>query len=142
MPTVNLTTVATAAIQHLGSLDSGETLSAPQLTDARNAANNLLESWYQEQVLTIQTLVVAYTLAAGTYTPAAQPSFPDNTTTITLPLGMIRALELNLAVELSGQYVVPVMPGVLKQASEARFSATPVMIRIMQPEKNDQRGEP
>ena len=142
MASVSLTAVATAAVQHLGGLDSGEILSTQQLNDAFAAANLLLESWYQEQVLTIQSLVVLYTLAAGTYTPAAVPVFANNSTPISLPLGVARALEFNLAVELAGQYALPVPPNVSKQASESRFTATPVMINPPRPEKNDEPGEP
>ena len=137
---VTLTQVTTAAIQELGGLDSGEALSTQQLTDATQAANFLLESWYQEQVLTIQTLVLNYTLASGTYTPASLPAFANPTTPISLPLGVTRSLIFNLALELAGQYSLPIPEGVQKQAYESRFSATPVRIGIPQPQKNDEPG--
>lgn len=157
MSTVTLTQAATAAAQFLGVLDPGEGLSAQQLTDALNVANNLLESLWQEQTLALQVIVTeqakavtifldslskqaaplvqAYTLAAGaytaalgtppSYTPGTMPQFADNTTPITLPLGYIRILKLELAVELAAQYDMTPSPAVVAQLAEARAAANP-----------------
>jgi len=138
MPSITLTTAATVAVQMLGSLDSGELLSAQQLTDAQAVANNLLESWYQEQTLSLQTFLALYTLAGGTYTPATQPSFANPTTPITLPLAYIRALELNLAIELSPEYGVQPTQALVKQAAEARKAATPIMLQFAFPQRGDE----
>lgn len=96
---ISLTTAANSAAQFLGILDSGESLSSQQLTDAFGVANRLLQSWFQEQSLAMQVMVnahqvrltqfidtlflegeplaVAYTLANGSYTKATSsgPSF-------------------------------------------------------------------
>lgn len=100
---LSLTTAATAAAQFLGVLDSGESLSSQQLTDALTAANNLLASLYEEQYLAFQELVteqyreglilvqqqarvgaplaLAYSLLGGTYTAPTynQPSISPGT---------------------------------------------------------------
>lgn len=139
---VNLTTVASHALQFIAALDSGETPSPQQLTDALSAANNLLFSWFQEQNLTMQELIleqgrlglawaVAYSLAAGTYippswAPSSAPQFPDTVTPITLPAGYQRALETSLGIELAPQYDVPVMPALAGIAREARAAVNPV----------------
>jgi hypothetical protein len=130
--------VATAAVQYLQGLDSGETLSTQQLSDARAAANLLIESWYQEQVLSIQLFLSLYTLAGGTYTPGTQPSFPDNTTVQTFPLAYIRSLELNLAIELGPQYAIQPTGSLIKQAAEARKAATPVVMQFAVPQRTDE----
>src|SRR6202030_4031961 len=71
---INLTSVATAAAQFLGVLDSGESLSAQQLTDALAATNALLDNWSTEQTMipsllrSVQNLTTAvqlYTIGAG-----------------------------------------------------------------------------
>lgn len=67
MPSVNLTTVATAAARWLGILDSGEGLSNQQLLDAEAAANNMFDNWSSEGVFIYQdTLTAAIPLVTGT----------------------------------------------------------------------------
>lgn len=61
---ITLTAAATAAVQFLAVLDSGETLSAQQLTDALNAANNILSNWTNEQVEAL-TLLIQEQIRAG-----------------------------------------------------------------------------
>jgi hypothetical protein len=91
---VSFQTLATQAAQLLGVLDSGESLSAQQLTDTLGFANNILDSWTNEEALALKQLlsdqnaalqifidqqarrfnpvVAGYTLSAGTY---AAPTF-------------------------------------------------------------------
>lgn len=57
----SLTTIATAAAQFLGILDSGEALSTQQLTDALAAANNLLDNFSSEQVMLLQATRLTFT---------------------------------------------------------------------------------
>lgn len=88
---ISLMAAANSAAQFLGVLDSGESLSAQQLTDALGVANRLLTTYYWEQNLSMQQLVqehrntlqsladqmaalgqslqVAYTVANGSYVP-------------------------------------------------------------------------
>ena len=67
MPSVNLTTVAQAAVQFLGVLDSGEGLSTQQKTDALAVANNLLDNWSSEGVfIPTDTIIKAIPVVAGT----------------------------------------------------------------------------
>lgn len=131
MALVNLTQVATGAAQFLGVLDSGESLSAQQLSDAQLWANALLDNWFIEQVRTINTIVQNFTLSAGTYTNGAAPNFPDATTLISLPAGYFRALTLAMAVELAGQYSQEPDPSVMKAYAEARAAACPLAVRLV-----------
>lgn len=127
---ITLTAAATAAAQFLEVLDSGEALSSQQLADALLVANNLLESWWEAQVLAINVQLAAFTLAAGTYTPATTPQFADTTTPITIPSGWVRALKLGLAIEISSQYAVAPSQALLQQFSEAINVVTPVPARV------------
>lgn len=79
---INLTSIATAAAQFLGVLDSGESLSSQQLTDALNATNDLLDNWSSEQTMipallrSVQTLTSAvqlYTIGTGQTWNMARP---------------------------------------------------------------------
>lgn len=130
MATMTLTAAATAAAQFLGVLDSGESLSAQQLTDALNAANNMLENWTNEQVRTIQAIVPIFSLAGGTYTPGTILAFPDTTTPLAIPLGYFRAIQLGLAIELAPQYDMQPSPALLKNFAEARSAANPLIAKI------------
>jgi hypothetical protein len=123
--TINLTTYANAAAQFLGILDSGEALSTQQIADALPAANQLLESWYTEQVLAINIQLASFTLSAGTYTPDTMPQFADTTTALTLPAAWDRALKLCLAVELAPQYDMQPSESLAAEAVRAYQSATP-----------------
>jgi hypothetical protein len=89
---VSFQTLATQAAQLLGVLDSGESLSSQQLTDTLGFANNILDSWTNEEALALkelladqnaalqvlidqqtrkfQPVVTGYTLSAGTYSAA------------------------------------------------------------------------
>lgn len=130
MPSLSLTVVANAAAQYLGVLDSGESLSSQQITDAFNAANNMLENWTNEQVKTLQAIIPIFSLAGGTYTPGATLAFPDNTTPLALPAGYARAIELGLAIELAPQYDMQPSPALLKNFAEARSAANPLIAKI------------
>lgn len=57
---VNLTTVANAAAQFLGVLDSGESLSAQQLTDALAAGNNMLDNWSSEGLFALSDTITSW----------------------------------------------------------------------------------
>ena len=89
---VSFQTLATQAAQLLGVLDSGESLSAQQLTDTLGFTNNILDSWTNEETLSLQMLAkeqaaalqilidqqtrmflpvsTGYALSGGTYTAA------------------------------------------------------------------------
>jgi hypothetical protein len=71
---VTLTVAAQAAVQFLGTLDSGEGLSTQQLADALLAANNILSNLTNEQTLAVQILIAeqAKILTALTYRQAAE----------------------------------------------------------------------
>jgi hypothetical protein len=130
MPNVTLTAVATAAAQFLHVLDSGESLSSQQLTDALAAVNNLLDNLTNEQVKLIQSIVPFFTLAAGSYSPASTIQFPDTTTPTTVPNGYVRVLELGAAIELAPQYDVTPLPSLVQRYEEARAAANPLTARI------------
>jgi hypothetical protein len=139
---VTLATAAQAAAQFLHVLDSGESLSTQQVADALAAANNLLDSWWQEQNLAMQEFIIgqakagaamaaAYSLAAGTYTAptwaaGSVPQFSNSTTPLTLPDAYPRALTLGLAIELAPQYDMIPSEALLKQYTEARAAANPM----------------
>ncbi len=124
---ISLTTVATAAAQFLGVLDSGEGLSAQQLIDARLAANGVLDNWTVEQVNIINALVANLPLAAGVYTPVAVLQFADATTPITLPAGYTLPLELELAIILAPQYDVAPSAALAQSAAAAKARMNPIM---------------
>lgn len=131
MPSFSLTQVATAAAQFLGILDSGEGLSAQQLTDALAAANNLLDNWTVEQVRALNSILQTFTLAGGIYTPGTILQFADVTIPLALPSGYGRALTLGLAIELAPQYSMEPSQALVKDLSEARAAASPLVVRIM-----------
>lgn len=129
MPTISLTTAANVAAQFLGVLDSGESLSSQQLNDAQGAANNMLENWTNEQTSFLRQALTAFTLAGGTYTAGTLLQFPDATTPLNIPAGYLRAIELNLALELAAQYDVDPSAALIRQAAEARAAACPFIAR-------------
>ncbi len=61
----SLTTLANSAAQMLGSLDSGESLSAQQLTDALAAANQLFDNWSSEGLFALVDLITTFSLTSG-----------------------------------------------------------------------------
>lgn len=74
MPSVNLTTVLTAAAQFLHVLDSGESLSSQQISDGLLYTNDLLDSWSSDPLMalsvyrSVQSLtqqVQVYTIGTG-----------------------------------------------------------------------------
>jgi len=125
MSSYNLTSIATNAANFLGVLDQGEGLSTAQLDQARTTANQLLESWYNDQVLALNIQLAAFTLAAGTYTPASMLQFADNTTPITLPAAWDRALTLGLAIEMAPQYDMTATAELAAAAGKAYANASP-----------------
>lgn len=129
MPSLSLTQAANAAMLFLGVLDSGESLSTQQYTDALNAANAMLASWTNEQTAFLQQALAAFTLAGGTYTPGTILQFADVTTALTVPNGYVRAIQLNLAIELASQYDVDPSATLMRQAAEARAAACPFIAR-------------
>lgn len=67
MLSVNLTTLATQAAQFMGGvIDSGESLSNPQLSDFLTTANNLLDGWSNDNLMIPQALVTSQTLSSAT----------------------------------------------------------------------------
>ena len=130
MPSLSLTQAANSACLSLGVLDSGESLSSQQYTDALGAANNMLESWTNEQVSFIKAAIAGFALAGGTYTPAPLLQFADMTTPLTVPSGYVRAIELGLAIELAPQYDTAPSQTLVHQANEARAAATPFVARL------------
>lgn len=117
---ITLTQAATAAAQFLGVLDSGETLSNQQLTDALNAANNILSSWTNEQTEALQVLVnqqnkdlqlfidklirdtapqvTSYTLSAAVYT------IPTFTNGVITPGALLQFPDLVTAINVPNGY--------------------------------------
>jgi hypothetical protein len=92
--TLSLTTVANAAAQFLGVLDSGESLSAQQLTDALAVANQLLDNWSSEGLFAVADLITSFTLTSGvqSYTIGA-----GQTINITRPVQIVAAAFKNAA---------------------------------------------
>src|SRR5258708_27479245 len=101
MASLSLTQVATAAAQFLMVLDSGEGLSSQQLADALAAVNSMVRNWTNEQVQALKLALQSYTLAGGTYTPAATIQFPDTVSSITIPDEYVRVFELGAAVQVA-----------------------------------------
>lgn len=66
MSSVNLTALANAAAQQLGVLDSGEGLSAQQLTDTLATANNIFDNWSAEGLFAVADLLTTFPTVAGT----------------------------------------------------------------------------
>jgi|SRR6266481_1329912 len=131
MASFSLTQIYQAAMQYLMVLDSGESGSAQQLSDALAAANDLLDNWTTEQNQTIKVLLQTFTLLnSPTFTPGAVLQFSDNTTPIALPAGYGRALKLALAVELAPQYDTTPSPALIKNLREARPAASIMAARI------------
>lgn len=102
----NLTTVATAAAQYLGVLDSGEGLSSQQLADALAAMNNILDNWSTDPSM-IPAVTRTVTSGSMALTWTALTQFPDATTPITIPPGYLLVYELTLAIVLAPQYDMP-----------------------------------
>lgn len=73
MATVTLTALATAAVEDLGVIDAGGTLSASQLAQALAAANTMLDNWSSQKLLVARSLLQsqAYTAATQSYTLTA-----------------------------------------------------------------------
>lgn len=130
MATMSLTTAANAAVLFLGDLDSGEGLSAQQLSDALGAANDLLENLTNEQVRLLQAIIPTFSLAGGTYTPGTIIQFPDTVTAITIPPGYLRVIQLGLAIELAPQYSTQPSAALLKNFTEARNAANPLLAKL------------
>src|SRR4051812_14000764 len=61
----SLTQIANAAASQLGVLDSGETLSSQQYTDALEMANALLDNWSQEDLLIMNSVTQQFSYVAG-----------------------------------------------------------------------------
>lgn len=62
---LSLTQAAYAAALLLGVVDSGETLSAQQLSDILFAANNMLDNWSSDGLFALSDLVTTWALASG-----------------------------------------------------------------------------
>jgi hypothetical protein len=62
---LTLTAAANSAAQFLGVLDSGESLSAQQLTDALTIANSMFDNWSSDGLFALADLVTPFALAAG-----------------------------------------------------------------------------
>lgn len=89
MASQSLTTVATAAAQYLGILDSGGALSTQQLNDALAAMNGVLENWSAEELMIPGLLLQVFSLTAGT------ASYTIGTG---LTFNVVRPLEIEAAV--------------------------------------------
>ena len=122
---ISLTAYANQAAQYLAVLDSGEALSSQQVADALVAGNQLLESWYTAQVLAANIQIAAFTLSAGSYTPATMPQFADATTPLALPAAWDRAFKLNLAIEIAPQYDTQPSATLVAEAGKALGDASP-----------------
>lgn len=100
MASVNLTTIATAAAQFLGELDSGESLSAQQLTDALQVANNLIDNFSSDRLMALSATIVSQSTTGGqiSYALATRCSAVEAASLIpnsgpTSPLKVVNAVE-------------------------------------------------
>jgi len=75
---VNLTTVANAAAQYLGVLDSGEQLSTQQLNDALAACNSLFDNWNAEGSMLRAVFATSVPMVAATQAYSVTISGPTN----------------------------------------------------------------
>lgn len=66
MASVSLTTLANAAAQQLGVLDSGEGLSTQQLADTLGTANLIFDNWSSEGLFAVADLLTTFPTVAGT----------------------------------------------------------------------------
>lgn len=90
----SLTTLANAAAQQLGVLDSGEGLSAQQLTDTLATANAIFDNWSSEGLFAIADLITTFPTVASTqsYTIGAA-----QTIALTRPVRIVAAAFKNSA---------------------------------------------
>lgn len=65
MASFNLTQVANKAAQKLMVIDSSGSLSAQQLADAKDIANNLLENWSVQRIYAISAPISVFNLSSG-----------------------------------------------------------------------------
>lgn len=104
--TLTLTAACNSAMQELGDLDSGEGLSAQQITDALGVAGapgyaqRLIDSWSTDRLMaahcqiTTVTMTGASAYAVGSPAPAAVESAAINTSAgPTLPVGVVNAIQ-------------------------------------------------
>lgn len=66
MANITLTQVATAALQKLHAISSGEPVTAQMLTDALDRMNNLIDNWSLEQAMCMPLQVQSFNLVVGT----------------------------------------------------------------------------
>jgi hypothetical protein len=85
MSIVNFAAAVTQAAQMLGVLDSGESLSTQQEADALTIANDLLESWYNEQIQALDVLLADQAEAGNIF--AAQQAKITSTLALAYTLG-------------------------------------------------------
>lgn len=93
MASLTLTQCAKSAVEYLGSLDVGETLSTDMLDQAREVANSILDNWSSEGVM-----IPSLTIASFAFT-ANQQSYTfgsgGNFNTAARPLAVVAAALLN-----------------------------------------------
>lgn len=91
---LSLTTVANAAAQYLGVLDSGEALSSQQLDDALAAANQMMDNWSSEGLFAVADVITSFSLSSGvqSYTIGT-----GQTINITRPVQIVAASFKNSA---------------------------------------------
>lgn len=92
MPNVNLTTIATSALEDLMVLDAGGAASTAQLDQARRAMNSVLENLSVEQLWVPEFLLQTFALSAnvGTYTIGT-----GQTWNTTRPVSLETAVHIN-----------------------------------------------
>lgn len=92
MPLLSLTTLAEAATQYLMVLDAGGVLSAAQLAQALDAANDMLDNWSSEELMVPGLLLQTFALTAnvGSYTIG-----PALTWSVAHPMAIEAAAHIN-----------------------------------------------
>lgn len=72
--TSNLTSLANYAAESIGVNDSGETMSAQQLSDSLTLVNMILDNWSSEQIQVAAVITSNFTLTAGNGTYGVGPT--------------------------------------------------------------------
>lgn len=91
MPSLSLTSIATAAAQFLNILDPGGALSAQQLTDALAFTNALLDNWSSEGLMIPSTTIYSGSFVANQQTLTIGVGGDIVTTAVNRPMAIISA---------------------------------------------------
>lgn len=109
------------ALRLIGSLQSGETAEAAELTDGLATLNALIASWNGAIKKSL-----AGSFASYLYSYTALSTYATTGTTVTESDGLVRALVFNLAAELAAEYGRALPQEVAANAVVARASITSI----------------